>query len=87
MERQSKPKRPVLRRTLIGCAATTAVLAALLVFLALTLSPGATDFDSPHHPYRSEEAKQEFLASYDARASKWPVPSTIVNCLCDWNSP
>ena len=76
MERQSKPKRPVLRRTLIGCAATTAVLAALLVFLALTLSPGATDFDSPHHPYRSDEAKQEFLASYDARASKWPVPST-----------
>lgn len=61
---------------LIGCGATTAALAVLLVFLALAISPGATDFDSPYHPYRSEEAKQEFLASYDARASKWPVPST-----------
>jgi pimeloyl-ACP methyl ester carboxylesterase len=76
MERHSGSKRPFLRRVLIGCGVTTVALVALLGFLALAISPGATDFESPHHPYRSEEAKQEFLASYDARASKWPVPST-----------
>lgn len=81
MERQSASKRPVLRRALIGCGATAAALVTLLLFLALALSPGATDFDSPYHPYRSEEAKQEFLASYDARASKWPVPSTTTTVL------
>ncbi len=76
MEPNQGSARPGLRRVLIGCGATTAIVVALLVFLALALSPGATDFDSPYHPYRSEEAKQEFLASYDARSSKWPVPST-----------
>ncbi len=28
-----------------------------------------------HHPFRSEEAKQRFLALYDKRAKEWPVPS------------
>ena len=40
------------------------------------MSLGSEGFDSPYHPYRSEEAKQAFLASYDARASNWPVSST-----------
>jgi pimeloyl-ACP methyl ester carboxylesterase len=60
----------------MGCGVTAAVLVALLGVLAVAMSSGSEGFDSPYHPYRSEEAKQEFLASYDARASKWPVPST-----------
>ena len=28
-----------------------------------------------HHPFRSPEAKQEYLRFYDNQAAKWPVPS------------
>jgi pimeloyl-ACP methyl ester carboxylesterase len=29
----------------------------------------------PWHPFRSAAAKQEYLAFYDARAQRWPIPS------------
>ncbi|NEO87000.1 MAG: alpha/beta hydrolase [Spirulina sp. SIO3F2] len=29
-----------------------------------------------HHPFRSPQAKAEFLSAYDARARQWPIPST-----------
>ena len=34
-----------------------------------------------YHPFRSPEARKTFLASYDARAKQWPVPSqtTIID--------
>ncbi|MEM8638986.1 MAG: alpha/beta hydrolase [Cyanobacteria bacterium P01_G01_bin.54] len=28
-----------------------------------------------HHPFRSPQAKTEFLSAYDARAGQWPIPS------------
>lgn len=56
-------------------AAWILAIVAILVVLAVALSPGSNGFDSPHHPYRSAEAKRDFLASYDARANEWPVPS------------
>lgn len=28
----------------------------------------------PHHPFRSAEARARFLARYDERAARWPVP-------------
>jgi len=30
---------------------------------------------SPHHPFRSEQAKEEYLVYYDERAKGWPIPS------------
>ncbi len=35
---------------------------------------GAMAMD-PFHPFRSAVAKQEYLAFYDARAQRWPIPS------------
>ena len=37
--------------------------------------------DSTYHPFRTAEAKEQFLAAYDARAKQWPIPSetTIIN--------
>jgi len=29
----------------------------------------------PYHPFRSDEAKEQYLKLYDMRAKKWPVPS------------
>jgi pimeloyl-ACP methyl ester carboxylesterase len=30
---------------------------------------------TPFHPFRSEQAKEQFLAMYDAKAKEWPLPS------------
>lgn len=30
---------------------------------------------SPHHPFRSAEARERFLRAYDTRAAEWPVDS------------
>jgi len=42
------------------------------IILGLTLTKGDTELNS-HHPFRSEDAKQTYLAYYDERASAWPV--------------
>ena len=78
---EGRTKRPLLRYSLVGCGIVLGLFATLVVVLALELSPDTHGFDSPHHPFRSADAKREFLASHDARAAKWPVPSTttIVN--------
>ena len=73
---EGSAKRSVLRYSLVGCGVVFAATVALLVVLAVARSSGSNGFDSPHHPFRSAEAKREVLASYDARASRWPVPST-----------
>jgi pimeloyl-ACP methyl ester carboxylesterase len=66
----------LLRYSFVGFGVVFAVVATLVVVLAVAVSAGSNGFDSPYHPFRSAEAKRDLLASYDARASKWPVPST-----------
>ena len=39
-----------------------------------TLEGGALAMES-WHPFRSSAARQEYLAYYDARAQRWPIPS------------
>jgi pimeloyl-ACP methyl ester carboxylesterase len=68
------------RRTVIGClivcgAILTLSLAVAYGFIRPTLSaPPAIDV-SPHHPFRSAEARERYLSLYDRRAEDWPVPS------------
>lgn len=38
------------------------------------------------HPFRSPDAKAKFLASYDARAQKWPVPSQVAIVTTSYGS-
>jgi pimeloyl-ACP methyl ester carboxylesterase len=50
-------------------------LAAAISLISSTVSaPKAIDV-SPHHPFRSEQAKQRYLSLYDRRAEAWPVAS------------
>ena len=37
--------------------------------------------NSESHPFQTAEAKEQFLAAYDARAQQWPIPSetTLIN--------
>jgi len=72
---EGSAKSSMLRYSLAGCGVVIAAIAILVVVFAIAHSSGSNGFDSPHHPFRSAEAKREVLASYDARASRWPVPS------------
>lgn len=68
---------PSKKGCLIGCGSITLLLIALIVGLGIWMSTGRDEFQmSPYHPFRSLEAKEKFLASYDSAAKKWPVPST-----------
>ena len=53
--------------------------AALLILLAIAgalyMASASGDTDSPHHPFRSAEAKDRYLAVYDSVAREWPVPA------------
>jgi pimeloyl-ACP methyl ester carboxylesterase len=33
---------------------------------------------NPYHPFRSQAARDEYLAFYDRRAERWPIPSTCL---------
>jgi pimeloyl-ACP methyl ester carboxylesterase len=48
----------------------------IIICLGIWLSPGELNFDSPYHPFKSEQAKDKYLKLYDERAKKWPVMST-----------
>ena len=40
-----------------------------------TIESAARSQSDPWHPFRSAEAKQEYVSFYDRRAERWPVPS------------
>jgi pimeloyl-ACP methyl ester carboxylesterase len=68
--------RRVAKASLIGCGAILILsLAVAYGFIRPTLSTPAVIDISPHHPFRSVEAKERYLSLYDRRADDWPVPS------------
>lgn len=60
----------------LSVGAILLVLLLIIICLGFWLSPGELNFDSPYHPFKSEQAKDEYLKLYDERAKKWPVIST-----------
>jgi pimeloyl-ACP methyl ester carboxylesterase len=42
------------------------------------LKPETFDFSSPYHPFKSAQAKTEYLRLYDKRAKLWPVDSVVL---------
>ena len=68
--------RILLKKLFLGIGATLLALILMIIGLGLWLFPSDVDFNSPHHPFKSEQAKVEYLKRYDERAKKWPVMST-----------
>jgi pimeloyl-ACP methyl ester carboxylesterase len=70
------------RRVLWALGAVAIVLAPLLVYGVFYLRPYLTPIDPArlpaYHPFRSEQARERYLAHYDAVSSRWPVPSTTM---------
>ncbi|MBA7616270.1 Carboxylesterase YbfK [subsurface metagenome] len=76
MNKYHSKKKPILKFFLIGCGTITALVIAIIVWIAVSLfsGPGVMEM-SPYHPFRSAEAKERYLKHYDMRAQKWPVIS------------
>lgn len=74
----ARKKKSLLKRLVIWIAGIFLLLVAIVVGLGIWLSPGELDFNSPYHPFKSEQAKNEYLKLYDARVKKWPVESTTI---------
>ena len=68
------------RRVLWALIAGAVVVAPLLLYGVFYLRPYLTPIDPgrlpAHHPFRSEQARERYLAHYDAVSSRWPVLST-----------
>jgi pimeloyl-ACP methyl ester carboxylesterase len=80
-----RPKRRWLRRIAIGCGGLIALVLLIAVWLGLQVremtAPIALD---GVHPFKSSTKKERYLAHYDARAARWPVPSGEVGVDTSW---
>ncbi len=68
-------KKSLLKKLLLGVGAIILALILIVVGFGIWLSPGNVNFESPYHPFKSEQAKEEYLKLYDERATKWPIAS------------
>ena len=69
-------RRPWLRSIAIGCGAVVAIFFVVAVWIGLQVremtAPVVID---GVHPFKSAAKKERYLAFYDERAARWPVPS------------
>jgi len=82
----TKPKkRRLLRFVGIGCATVLLVVLGLAGWIALQVGemnrPVVVD---GVHPFKSAAKRDRYLANYDARAARWPVPSKEVYVDTSW---
>ncbi len=69
-------KRKLLRLVGVGCTSIVLVVIALAGWVAIQVrETNAPVVLTDYHPFRSPAKKQQYLAYYDARAARWPVPS------------
>ena len=54
------------------------IMLLIIVGLGFWLKPESFDFSSPYHPFKSAQAKGEYLTLYDKRAKLWPVDSVVL---------
>jgi pimeloyl-ACP methyl ester carboxylesterase len=75
MKKNQAKKKTLLKYSLIGCGTILFLATALLVSTVWYLSRQNCEDITLYQPFRSLQAKEQFLSLYDARARKWPVPS------------
>jgi pimeloyl-ACP methyl ester carboxylesterase len=69
-------KKSLLKKIFLLVGAIILALLLIIISLGAWLSPDELTFDSPYHPFKTQQAKTDYLKLYDERATKWPVPST-----------
>lgn len=69
-------KRLFLKFSLIGCGTILLLAAAFFIWIGVSLFSGPDVMEmSEFHPFRSQEAKAQYLKWYDERFKIWPVAS------------
>ena len=69
-------KRRLLRFVGFGCASIVLIVIGIAAWLAIQVREmNAPVALTDYHPFRSQAKKEQYLAFYDARAARWPVPS------------
>ena len=71
-----RKKRSLFKKLCLWVGAILLALFLIIIGLGIWLSPGKLDFNSPYHPFKTEQAKDEYLKLYDKRAKEWPAIST-----------
>lgn len=73
----SQPRKKRVRKSLlVGFGAVAVLLLAVIIVLGVSLFPEQEGKEiTSYHPFRSAEAKELYLKSYDQKAKKWPVVS------------
>jgi pimeloyl-ACP methyl ester carboxylesterase len=69
-------KRSPLKKIFIWIGTILLAFLLIIIGMGIFLSPGKLDFSSPYNPFKTEQAKDDYLKLYDERAKKWPVLST-----------
>ena len=66
------------KKLILAVGITTVALICIIISAGIWLSSGEEDFSSSYHPFKSEQAKENYLKLYDKRAEKWPVKSKTI---------
>lgn len=69
-------KKYLLQKIFLTFGAILLALLLVIIGLGVWLFPEELNIDSPYHPFKTEQAKDQYLKLYDERAKKWPIIST-----------
>lgn len=76
MKNEQSKRSPILKFFLIGCGAIIVLAVAIIIWIGVSFFSGSGSSEtSAYHPFRSAQAKEQYLKQYDMRAEKWPVVS------------
>ena len=76
MTNKNTKKRPIVKYILIGIGTIAGLVLAAVIIIVIKLSRSSENIEiTGYHPFKSPEAKEQYLNLYDLRAEKWPVAS------------
>jgi pimeloyl-ACP methyl ester carboxylesterase len=80
-------KRKLLRILGFGCASVVLIMMGIAIWVAIQVRGMSTPVAlTDYHPFRSQAKKERYLAYYDARAARWPVPSETLFVDTTWGA-
>lgn len=71
-------KTAILKKWLARILYSLMMMLFIIAGFGFYLKPEPLDFSLPYHPFKSAQAKSEFLTLYDKRAKLWPVDSVVL---------
>ena len=71
-------KTKMLKKWFVRIIYSLVIMLLIFVGLGFWLKPEPFDFASPYHPFKSAQAKSNYLTLYDKRAKLWPVDSVAL---------